>query len=105
MQKHLRLSTAAGNKKPKRSLSSYATVPGAVFAQVFLVKGQQRGKAVDVGQIKGIGEHPPKFHGKAENELQSVIAAADVCIPSPNTPLYSKKVNSRFADLVAALSP
>lgn len=36
--------------------------------------GQQRGKAVGVRQSKGIGEHPPKFLGKAENELQSVIA-------------------------------
>lgn len=67
MQNDLRLSTAAGNRKPKLSLSGYGTVPGAVFAWCFLFVGQQRGKGVGVGQSKGIREHPPKFHGKAEN--------------------------------------
>lgn len=32
MQNHLRLSTAAGNKKPKWTLSGYVTVPGPVFS-------------------------------------------------------------------------
>lgn len=69
--------------------------------------GQQRGKAVGVGQSQGIGEHPPKFNGKAENELQSVITAGDALL-LPSFPKYSfifKIVGSRFADLVAALSP
>ncbi|RLW00849.1 hypothetical protein DV515_00008446 [Chloebia gouldiae] len=35
----------------------------------FCSQGQHRGKAVGVGQIKVIGEHPPKFPGKAEDEL------------------------------------
>ena len=43
MQDPLRLFTAAGNKKPKWSLSSYDTASGAVFAWCFLGMGQQRG--------------------------------------------------------------
>lgn len=66
-------------------------LPGVVFAWCSLFMGQERGKTVRIGERDGIGEHTPKFHGEAKNELQPVITSADVCFHSPNAPLYPKK--------------
>lgn len=70
MQDPLRLFTAAGNKKPKWSLSGYDTASSEVFAWCFLAMGWQRGKTVSVVERNGIGEYTPKFHGEGDNQLQ-----------------------------------
>lgn len=87
MQDPLRLFTAAGNKKPKWSLSGYDTASGAVFAWCFLVMGQQRGKRLALQKGMALENTPQNFM-EGQNELQPVITTADICLHSPNAPFY-----------------